>query len=163
MKSPAAMKSMKALKAKKVIKKGNKKRTFGGRRSFRPAGEQDCDLKSQGYITAAVPFPPVAPADRSPPGGHPPDSPLRHPSVPPRLSRSPPVRLRPPGLPTLGIRTTTPLPVRWPSSRPSAPPDSAPCPTRPSGPRPTGRLPVGPPGSRRSSLRPPGRRRSDTL
>ena len=75
-------------------------------------------------------------------------------------SRPPPFRLRPSALHTLGIRPTGPRPIRWHSSRPSAPP-AVPCPTRPSGPRPTDRLPVGPPGSRRSGLRPPDRHRSD--
>ena len=99
------------------------------------------------------------------------ESPLRHPCVLPSLvrprcqalpgtarlqpleppSRPPPVRLRPSALHTLGIRPTGPRPIRWHSSRPSAPP-TVPCPTRPSGPRPTGSLPVGPPGSRRSGL-----------
>ena len=106
--------------------------------------------------------PPADPPDLSPPSRHPPDSPIRHSSVPPPPARPRrPVPPSPPdGLPPDSNRPTRhhdTRPIRWPSSRPSAPPDSSPCPTRPPGPRPTGRLPVGPPGSHRSSLRPPDR------
>ena len=72
MKSPAAMKSMMDLK---VTKKGKKLK-----------------VGSRDYIESAVHITPFAPADRSPPSPHPPDSTVRHPSVLPSIV-PPPARL----------------------------------------------------------------------
>ena len=94
MKSPAAMTSQKDLK---VIKKPGSKRRGGDRGNCKPihkdlrARGYD-SVRSSGYIRAAVHFTPVAPADRSPPGRHPPGSPVRHPSVLPSIV-PPPARL----------------------------------------------------------------------
>ena len=73
MKSPAAMKSMKDLKD--TTAKGTALK-----------------VGSRAYIRSAVHFTPFAPADRSPPSPHPPDSTVRHPSVLPSIV-PPPARL----------------------------------------------------------------------
>ena len=102
-KAMKAMKAMKPMKAMKAMKAMTDHKSMKAMKSPVAMKSMKKDLKgtkhgkkskvgSRGYIQSAVHFTPFAPADRSPPSPHPPDSTVRHPSVLPSIV-PPPARL----------------------------------------------------------------------
>ena len=98
-KAMKAMKAMKPMKAMKAMKAMTDHKSMKAMKSPAAMKSMKKDLKgkkpavgSRDYIQSAVHFTPFAPADRSPPSPHPPDSTVRHPSVLPSIV-PPPARL----------------------------------------------------------------------